>query len=84
MGFTPGRVLWLLDAQAISELGLALRNWRDLVCRPGPRNRSHTIKPIRRIAPAAKSHLRLVGRWVRWARVGSGAAQDCTELGVEL
>ena len=38
----------------------------------------------RRTPPAGKSHLGLVGYWVGWVRVGGGAAQDCTELGVEL
>jgi hypothetical protein len=45
---------------------------------------SHTIQPTRRTSRAAKSHLGLVGRWVRWARVGAGAARDFTQLGVEL
>ena len=42
------------------------------------------LKQIRRIPPTGKSHLGLVGHWVGWVRVGGGAAQDCTELGVEL
>ena len=42
------------------------------------------LKQTRRIPPAGKSHLGLVGHWIGWVRVGGGAAQDCTELGVEL
>ena len=42
------------------------------------------LKQTRRTPPAGKSHLGLVGHWVGWVRVGGGAAQDCTELGVEL
>ena len=34
--------------------------------------------------PTGKSHLGLVGHWIGLVRVGGGAAQDCTELGVEL
>jgi hypothetical protein len=45
---------------------------------------SHTIKTIRRTPPAWRSHLGLVGRWARWARVGGGVGRDCTELGIEL
>ena len=33
---------------------------------------------------AATSHLELVGRSVRWVRVGGGAGRDRTQLGVEL
>jgi len=35
-------------------------------------------------SPAATSHLELVGRSVRWVRVGGGAGRDRTQLGVEL
>jgi len=42
------------------------------------------LKQTRRIPPTGKSHLGLVGHWIGLVRVGGGAAQDCTELGVEL
>ncbi len=42
------------------------------------------LKQTPRIPPTGKSHLGLVGHWIGWVRVGGGAAQDCTELGVEL
>ena len=42
------------------------------------------LKQTPRIPPTGKSHLGLVGHWIGLVRVGGGAAQDCTELGVEL